>query len=169
VPHLPDFLNRFRPAGAPGAGLAAVPADRQRDRESELGPVLAVLDAPSAECAALVAGAQRDADQIIAAARSEADGIISAAYQRAADLVTELVQQAVGSAEVQAANIARSLASLRLRQRVWYRVLSPLITSRPGWPIELLPRGLAGRSRAERHVLLGTSALRPGLAGLMDR
>jgi vacuolar-type H+-ATPase subunit H len=105
VPHMPDFLSRFRPAGAPGAGRAAVPADRQRDRESELGPVLAALDEPNAECAELVAAARRDAEQIITAARSQADDIVVAARRRAAGLVDELVQQAVSRAEAAAASI----------------------------------------------------------------
>ena len=64
MPHMRDFLSRFRPAGAPGAGPAAVPADRRRELESELGPVLMLLDAPSAECSEIVSRstARRRAD-----------------------------------------------------------------------------------------------------------
>ncbi len=111
MPHMPDFLSRFRPAGAPGAGRAAVPADRQRDRESELTAVLAALDRPAAECADLLAAAQRDAEQIVAAARSEADDIVSTARLRAADLVAELVRQAVSSTEAEAVNIVAAGAA----------------------------------------------------------
>lgn len=111
MPHIPDFLSRFRPAGAPGPSRGPVPADRQRDRESELGPVLAGLDGPSSECAGLVAAAQRDADQITAAARSQADHIVSAARRRAADLVTERLRQAASSADAEAAIIVAAGAA----------------------------------------------------------
>jgi hypothetical protein len=50
VPDLRDFLSRFRPAGAPGAALAGVPADRRRELEAEVGPVLALLAGTQAEC-----------------------------------------------------------------------------------------------------------------------
>ena len=65
MPHVRDFLSRFRPAGAPGAGRAAVPADRRRELESELGPVLMLLDGPSAECTEISQGgaAGRRADR----------------------------------------------------------------------------------------------------------
>lgn len=105
MPHMPDFLSQFRPAGAPGAGRAAVPADRQRDRQSELGAVLAALDGPGARCADLVAAARGDAEHVVAAARSEADDIVSAARRRAADLVAELVHEAVSDAETEAVRI----------------------------------------------------------------
>jgi vacuolar-type H+-ATPase subunit H len=129
VPPMLDFLSQFRPAGAPGAGRAAVPADRQRDRESELGPVLAALDAPGARCADLVAAAQRDAEQIVAAARSEADGIVAAARRRAADLVGELVQQAVSSVETEAASIVAAGAAdaAAVRERAQRRL--PALTA----------------------------------------
>ncbi len=130
MPHMRDFLSQFRPAGAPGAGRAAVPADRRRDRESELGPVLAALDGPGAECADLVAAAHRDAEQIVATARREADDIVSAAQRHAADLVAELVQQAVSSAQIAAVSIVAAGAAdaaavtERARQRL------PVLTDR---------------------------------------
>jgi vacuolar-type H+-ATPase subunit H len=111
VPYVTDFLSRFRPAASPGAGRAAVPADRQRERESELGPVLAALDGPSAERADLVAKAQRDAEQIVAAARREAEEIVSAARRRAADLATELARRAVATADAEASAIVAAGAA----------------------------------------------------------
>ena len=111
MPHIWDFLSRFRPAGAPGAGRAAVPADRRRELESELGPVLALLDGPSAECAGIIAAAQRDAEQVIGAARSEADGIVSAARQQAAASVAGQVRQAVAAARTEAAAITAAGAA----------------------------------------------------------
>ena len=111
MPHMRDFLSRFRPAGAPGAGRAAVPADRRRERESELGPVLMLLDGPSAECSAMVAAAQRDAEQIVRDAQAEADRISSAARQRAAASVDELVQAALGAARSEATAITAAGAA----------------------------------------------------------
>jgi vacuolar-type H+-ATPase subunit H len=106
VPHMRDFLSRFRPAGAPGAGRAAVPADRRRQLESELGPVLMLLDGPSAEGSDVAAAAQRDAEHVLHLARAEADGIRAAAQHQAADSVAELVRAAVAAARAEAAAIA---------------------------------------------------------------
>jgi hypothetical protein len=50
LPQARDFLNRFRPAGAPGAASrVAVPADRTAELASELVPVLALLAGTDAE------------------------------------------------------------------------------------------------------------------------
>ena len=111
MPHMRDFLSRFRPAGAPGAGRAAVPADRRRERASELGPVLMLLDGPSAECSDIVAAAQRDAEQIVRAAHAEADRIRSAARRRAAARADELVQTAIVAARTEAAAITATGAA----------------------------------------------------------
>ncbi|MGH8867626.1 MAG: hypothetical protein ACRDYU_06490, partial [Actinomycetes bacterium] len=63
MPRSGDFLERFRPAGAPGAAAAAgVPADRVAELSAELEPVLARL-----------AGTQREAERIRAAARRDAE------------------------------------------------------------------------------------------------
>ena len=111
MPHMWDFLSRFRPAGAPGAGRAAVPADRHRELETELGHVLMLLDGPSAECSGIVAEARHDAEQIVRLARTEADRIMSAARQRASASVAELVHEAVTTARTEAAAVAAAGAA----------------------------------------------------------
>jgi vacuolar-type H+-ATPase subunit H len=111
VPLMRDFLSRFRPAGAPGAGPVAVPVDHHRQLEQELSRVLLLLDQPSAECTEIVAAAHRDAEQIIAAARSDADRIVAAARQQAADDVARLMHQAVTAAHAQAAGITAAGAA----------------------------------------------------------
>jgi vacuolar-type H+-ATPase subunit H len=103
VPHMRDFLSRFRPAGSPGAGPVAIPADRRRERETELGQVLVLLDGPGAECARIVGAARRDAEEILSAARSEADAVISAARRQAAATADQLVREALTSARAEAA------------------------------------------------------------------
>lgn len=124
MPRMRDFLSRFRPAGAPGAGRAAVPADRRRQLESELGPVLALLDAPNAECYGIIAAVQRDAGQIIEDARSDADAIRSAGRERAAGLTGDLVEQALAAAQAEAGAIITAGASdaAAIRERVRERV-----------------------------------------------
>ena len=84
MPQLGDFLNRFRPAGAPGAASrAGVPADRAAELSAELDPVLAMLAATDAECARLVAEAEQEAGRIAAQARDQAASIAADAVQRA--------------------------------------------------------------------------------------
>ena len=130
MPHMRDFLSRFRPAGAPGAGPAAVPADRRRELESELGPVLMLLDAPSVECSGIVAAAERDAAQILQAARREADDIRAAGQQQAEARVAELVAAAASAASSEAAAIAAdgAAASAAIAQRALRRL--PVLTER---------------------------------------
>lgn len=130
MPHMWDFLSRFRPAGAPGAGRAAVPADRSRQLESELGPVLMLLDPSSAEGSEIVAAARRDAEQILRVARGQADGIRAAAQEHAAASVARLVREAVAAARAEATAIASAGAAEaaaiteRARQRL------PLLSDR---------------------------------------
>lgn len=128
--HVRDFLSRFRPAGAPGSGRTAVPPDRRHQIESELVPVLMLLDGPSAECADIVLAAQLDAEQIIGAARQEADSILSAAHQQADARSAELVQHAVAAARTDAATaVARGRAEAEaIRQRARERV--PVLSHR---------------------------------------
>ena len=130
MPHMRDFLSRFRPAGAPGAGRAAVPADRRRQLEAELGPVLMLLDGPSAACSGIVAAAQRDAEHIVRRARAEADHIRSAAQERALASVAELVQQAIATARVEATAVASAGAAeaAAINMRAGQRL--PLLTDR---------------------------------------
>jgi hypothetical protein len=74
------FLDRFRPAGAPGAPTAAaVPSDRAARVADELAPVFEALAATMAEC-----------DEIRGTARSEA----TTRTQRAADEADALLDRA---------------------------------------------------------------------------
>lgn len=130
MPLLRDFLSRFRPAGAPGAGRAAVPVDRRHELESELGPLLVLLDGPSAECADTLAAAHQDADLIVAAARVEADRILAAARQQAADDIARLVRQAVSAARAQAAEITAAGAAEADAVRERARLRLPVLTDR---------------------------------------
>lgn len=124
MPQLRDFLSRFRPAGAPGAARAAVPADQGRQLESELEPVLMLLDGPHRESAQIIAAARHDADQIVAAARAEA-AALAAGARRDADAERRLTaDRELAAARARAADITsgaqrqaalvRELASQRM-------------------------------------------------------
>ena len=79
-----DFLDRFRPAGAPGAAArAGVPADRVRELAAEVEPVLALLDDVHAECDQILGEAQREAARIAAEAHTEVMRIERDAQRRA--------------------------------------------------------------------------------------
>lgn len=70
-----DLLERFRPAGTPGAAApAGVPYDRSAALEDELRPVLDLLAPTDQQCVALLeeAGARADALRDDAAARAAA-------------------------------------------------------------------------------------------------
>ncbi|HEY6706309.1 MAG TPA: hypothetical protein VJB61_01800 [Actinomycetota bacterium] len=79
-----DFLNRFRPAGTPGAAArAGVPVDRAAEAAAELEPVLALLAVAESACAAVRERAQQDAEDIGERARARADGRLAEARARA--------------------------------------------------------------------------------------
>ena len=124
MPLLRDFLSRLRPAGTPGAALAAVPAEPGRRMGAELAPVLMLLDGVDTECARQIAAAQRDAEQITAAAQAKAEALAAKAQQRAAAVRQETVQQILASARAEAdattAGAAQQAAQMRelSRQRL---------------------------------------------------
>ncbi len=92
-----DWLDRFRPAGSPGAARpAGVPADDAATRTAELAPVFAALAATQRECAS-----------IRKAARAEADDRRKRAALRTAAIHT--------SAEAEAATLRAETRSRRLR------------------------------------------------------
>jgi vacuolar-type H+-ATPase subunit H len=118
LPQLRDFLERFRPAGAPGAAASAgVPADRSRELEAELGPVLALLEGVDAECARIVARARHDAGQIIAAARDGAAVDLADVDQRARSARDEVMREILAVARAEAAAAVADAARQASRER----------------------------------------------------
>ena len=124
MPGLRDYLDRFRPAGAPGAGGAGVPADRSRELEAELTTVLALLDGVHAECAGIVAQARRDAERIVTAARGEAATMTADADQRARAARDEAAWEMLAAARAEAADtVARARQqALGIRERAEQRI-----------------------------------------------
>jgi citrate synthase len=59
-----DLLDRFRPAGAPGAAsVVGVPADRLAEVTAELEPVFALLEDDERQCAQLREEAEHEAQR----------------------------------------------------------------------------------------------------------
>ncbi len=130
MPDLRDFLSRFRPAGAPGAARAGVPADRSRELEAELGPVLALLAGTDAECGQLTDQARREAGQVTAQARVEAAAIAAAAGKRAEAMREEATRQAMAAARDEAATAVRDAERQAARTRELARQRMPALVSR---------------------------------------
>ena len=111
MPQLGDFLNRFRPAGAPGAASrAGVPADRAAELSAELDPVLALLAAADAECARLVAEAEDEASRIAAQGRDEAASITADAVRRAEAARSQAAAEVLAAAGEQGRQAERAAA-----------------------------------------------------------
>jgi vacuolar-type H+-ATPase subunit H len=115
MPGVRDLLDRFRPAGSPGAATAAgVPADRCAAVTAELEPVLAALARVERTCDELrrdaaeaatrrVTEAHGRARAIVAHAHSEAPSVRAAAAaqrrEQAAAELTRLVADAEATAD----------------------------------------------------------------------
>jgi vacuolar-type H+-ATPase subunit H len=131
MPPLRDFLTRFRPAGAPGAAArAGVPADRSAELESEVAPVLALLDDTQAERERLITQARSEAEQIVAAARSAAGAITADAAQRAETVREQAAQQVLTAAREQAARAADDAGHQAAQVRELARERMPALVSR---------------------------------------
>jgi len=157
VSGLRDYLDRFRPAGAPGAGGTGVPADRSRELEAELTTVLALLDGVHAECAGVLAQARRDAEQIVAAARAEAATMTGDADRRARAAHDEAARQVLAAAGTEAADtVARARQqALQIRERAEQRI--PALASRVA--------GLVRSLETESNASAGGPADLPGPSG----
>jgi cell division septum initiation protein DivIVA len=97
-----DFLNRFRPAGTPGAAArAGVPVDRPAEAAAELEPILALLAEAESAGVAIRERARQDAKGIREQARARADSLVAEARARAEGerAVTAAGARARGQAE----------------------------------------------------------------------
>ncbi len=158
MPGLRDYLDRFRPAGAPGAGGTGVPADRPRELETELTTVLTLLDGVHAECTGIVAKARRDAERMVAAARGEAAAVADDADRRARAARERAAREVLAAARTEAIGTVAHAEkqALRVRERARQRI--PALASRAVG----LVRGLG----AEPSASAGGSRVRPDLPGL---
>jgi hypothetical protein len=143
-----DLLERFRPAGTPGAAArAGVPADRARSLREELQPVLDLLEPTEAECdgvrargAELTARVRRDAAtraaSTLATARTQAEAAraeAAAGRRRRSDAeaARELEAAHLEAADVVRRSLARTPA---LAARVRDAVVAELTATTRGRP-----------------------------------
>ena len=84
MPRSRDILQRFRPAGTPGAASAAgIPVDRVAEASAELEPVLALLAETQAEASRLRRDAEREAERRRQDAAARATAVVAAAHRQA--------------------------------------------------------------------------------------
>lgn len=101
-----DFLNRFKPAVAPGsAGVAAVPRDRGAWLAAEVNPVLDMLADTRERCAAIVAEGEREAARITHGAAGQAAAITAEGMARAAQARDAAASEVITAARARAASI----------------------------------------------------------------
>jgi vacuolar-type H+-ATPase subunit H len=98
VASLGSILRRFRFHGVPGAAGFGVPVDREAQLDTELLPVLALLDAEQRHASALVVEAEREARVRTDAAEVEAQMIVAEACAQAdaarAEAVARILEDA---------------------------------------------------------------------------
>jgi hypothetical protein len=126
MPGWQDFLNRFRPAGAPGAAAPrGVPVDRSATAAAELTPLLSRLDATREEADRIRTAAHEQAAQL----RRDGSAESAALVERARENVETVAAQAAAQ-ELSAARIAdpASDAATEVAQRVAERL--PTYTER---------------------------------------
>jgi hypothetical protein len=120
-----DLLERFRPAGTPGAAApAGVPYDRSAALEDELRPVLDLLAPTEQQCVAVLdeAGARADALRDDAAARAAAS--LSQARLRAEEARADAaesrrrISDEEGAAELERATRAAAEVGALARRRL---------------------------------------------------
>jgi hypothetical protein len=160
MPRVSEFLDRFRPAGAPGAASGAgVPSDRRAGMEAELEPVFAALDEVQRECARLRetaaerAGRRREeaagqARVIVARARAGAQAARAEAAADARRQAADEIAAIAVSAERAADAVRRSARQRRpeLVARVVEMVRAELAEVTPtDEPVSAEPAGAVGR------------------------
>ncbi|MGV9346953.1 hypothetical protein ACWDSD_19465 [Streptomyces spiralis] len=116
---LREFLARFRPAGAPGAVVAGVPADRAAERAAELEPSLACLSDVQQEVARIRASADREAEAIRQDAARQAAAMVAAARARVAQVRREAAEPVRDAAEGDVRDIR--VAGARATEQVYER------------------------------------------------
>ncbi len=120
MPGVLDFLERLRPAGAPGAaGASAVPGDRRQEAEAELAPLFEMIDEHRRQAEKLRTDAATEAESLLRDAERQADQIVEQAQRRAAIVRAESSAAVRTATEAElaaiAAESARTADSIRLR------------------------------------------------------
>ncbi|MGW0205428.1 hypothetical protein ACWDZ8_06215 [Streptomyces sp. NPDC003233] len=116
---LRDFLERFRPAGTPGASATGVPADRMAERTAELEPALARLTDVQQQAARIRAGAEEAAEALRRNAVREAEHLLADAREQAPDVRRQAAEPLLREArqEADALRTAGDRTASAIRER----------------------------------------------------
>jgi cell division septum initiation protein DivIVA len=118
LPRARDFLDRFRPVGAPGAASrAGVPADRAAELADELEPVLALLAGTDAECRRIIATARQEAERVAERAREQSAALAADARRRARAAHDATAEHVLAAARAEADDAVRSASAQARRRR----------------------------------------------------
>ncbi|WIY00514.1 hypothetical protein QRX60_41725 [Amycolatopsis mongoliensis] len=110
--NLRDLLQRFRPAGTPGAASRpGVPADRAAELSRELEPLLALLTGIEAEAGRIREDGRTRSTAVLDRGRAQAVEIVADAEARAAGIRAEAAAHARAEAERESEEIARTAAA----------------------------------------------------------
>ncbi|WP_317440835.1 hypothetical protein [Streptomyces collinus] len=121
---LRDFLERFRPAGTPGASATGVPADRTAERAAELDPVFARLTDVQRQAARIRAGAEERAEVLRRDAAREAEHLLADARERAPEVRRQAAEPLLREArqEADALRAAGGRTASAIRERAGERL-----------------------------------------------
>ncbi len=125
MPQWQNVLDRFRPAGTPGAaGRPGIPADRSADAAAELTAVLALLDDVQEEAARTRQAATDRAQEIRRSAHRQAAELVTKARDDAESVRAQSEADALREAEAEEDDMrSRTEAEIaRLRQRAGERL-----------------------------------------------
>ena len=147
LPGIADLLSRLRPAGAPGSAVRErLRVDHAAELAAELDPVLGMLAADDARCAAVVAAAEREAARIKAVATERAASISAAGRARAEGARTAAAGDVIAAARAEAERIERTAAeSVAARQRAPEADVRALADEAVRLVTSLPPDGASGR------------------------
>jgi hypothetical protein len=121
---LRDFLERFRPAGTPGASATGVPADRMAERAAELAPALARLTDVQQQAAGIRAAAEETAEALRQNAVREAEQVLSDAREQAPEVRRQAAEPLLRAArqETDALRAAGDRTASAIRERARERM-----------------------------------------------
>lgn len=121
---LRDFLERFRPAGTPGASATGIPADRMAERAAELEPALARLTDVQQQVARIRAAAQEAAEVLRQNAVREAEHLLAVAREQAPEVRRQAAEPLLREArqEADALRAAGDRTASAIRERAGERM-----------------------------------------------
>ncbi len=125
MPQWRNVLDRFRPAGTPGAaGRPGIPADRSADAAAELTEVLALLDDAQEEAARTRQAATDRAQEIRRTAQRQAAELVAKARHDAESVRAQSEADALREADADEDNMRSQTEAeiARLRQRAGERL-----------------------------------------------